>query len=396
MKTLWSIALVGFALLLGTGVPTEAAPSTFCGPGNTVVVTSPAGPNDLSPAQVEDGYNNNTCALTIKASIPINAGNSSVTFNAKSITVAGPNVGPPNPAIPPPQSTNVLIVNSNSNSTVILKAIDFVKIDKGSIKATKNVTIQCTAVGCPIDVTSSELIATETVTTAVNGGFGGPGGNLTVTANGNFTITTSTWTGGLKVKFTSLNGSVTAICAGGESTACKDPTVPPFLSQTIKDKCGDPPVFPCDLGVLDQAQVKNICIPDINLPLCDGGSAEKDFFAETLIDLHGSTMTTQRHIIIQSEKGPINAMDFHLIATGPDGALTMTVKTCTTTPCIDLRDADLDVAGLINIKVIGGCPAPPAISIDLTGATLKGSSGPLPIAGVTVNACNGAGVIAGP
>src|SRR5262245_60398481 len=161
----------------------------------------------------------------------------------------------------------MVIFNSCASSTVILQGIDFVTIDQGSIKATKNVTIKCTAPNCPVDVTASELIATETVTTAVNGGFGGPGGNLTVTANGNFSITTSTFTGGLKVKFTSLNGSVTAICAGGGAGACKDPTIPPFVSATISAKCGNPPVFPCNLGTLSEAEVKNICIPNPNQPL---------------------------------------------------------------------------------------------------------------------------------
>src|SRR5262245_56119506 len=303
MKTLWSIALLGFALLIGTRVPAEAAASTFCFPGNggTAVVTSPAvAPNEISPAAVADGYNNNTCALTIKASIPIAAGDTSITFNAKSVTVQGPSTVA-NPAVPAPPSTNVLIVNTNTGSTVILQAIDFAQIDQGSIKATKNVTIRCTGVLCPIDVTSSELIATETVTTAVNGGFGGPGGNLTVTANGNFSIKTSTWTGGVKVKFTSNNGSVTAVCLGSPSGVCHDPTVPPFTPIVLAN-CGNPPVFPCPaLGAFNTDQVKQICIPAGTAVFCDGGSAEKDFIAAGEINLENSTITTQRHMVIRSD-----------------------------------------------------------------------------------------------
>jgi hypothetical protein len=164
------------------------------------VVTSPAAnPNEILPGAVSDGYNNNTCALTIKTSVtPSDAG---TTFNAKSITVQGPSVVPNGP--PAPISTNVTIVNTFPNSNVTLQGGDFVKIDQGSIKATNQVKIVCTAANCPVTVTNSELIATTTVTTAVNGGFGGTGGNLQVTANGDFSITTSTFTGGALVKFTS-------------------------------------------------------------------------------------------------------------------------------------------------------------------------------------------------
>jgi hypothetical protein len=396
MKKAWSVALTGLILPLFAGVVAEAVPSTFCFPGNggTVVVTSPAAnPNEILPGAVSDGYNNNTCALTIKTSVtPSDAG---TTFNAKSITVQGPSVVPNGP--PAPISTNVTIVNTFPNSNVTLQGGDFVKIDQGSIKATNQVKIVCTAANCPVTVTNSELIATTTVTTAVNGGFGGTGGNLQVTANGDFSITTSTFTGGALVKFTSQNGSLTAVCTGGGTSGCKDPTIPPFLSQVIAAKCGNPPQFPCNLGVLTEAEVKDICIPGPGEIFCDGGSKEKDFIAEGLINLENSVMTADHHMVIKSDTGPIKAMGFDLTIAG-NGSVTIFVNNCQggPAPCIDLRNANLDVTGPLSIIVKGGCPASPAISIDLTGATLKGSNGPLPIAGVTVSACSGNGVIAGP
>jgi len=394
MKRLWSLALAGFALLLCTAMVAEAAPSTFCFPGNggTVVVTSPAvAANEILPSAVSDGYNNNTCALTIKTSItPSDAG---TTFNALSITVQGPSVVANGP--PAPISTNVLIVNTFPNSNVTLQGKDFVKIDQGSIKATNQVKILCTAADCPITVTNSELIATSTVTTAVNGGFGGPNGILQVTANGNFSITTSTFTGGELVKFTSQNGSLTVVCQGGGVGACQDPTVPPFTPIVLAN-CGNPPVFPCPaLGNLNQGEVKQICIPAGGDIFCDGGSKEKDFIAQGLINLENSTMTADRHMVIKSDTGPIKAMGFDLTL---PGSAVISVNNCTgiPAPCIDLRNAVLDIGGPLQIFVKGGCPAPPAVTIDLTGATLKGSTGPLPIPGVSVSACNGNGVILGP
>lgn len=372
MKRQWLIALVGCALLLGSVAAADAVPSTFCFNG-TAVVTDPADdPNEILPSAVSDGYNNNTCDLTILASVT--PSDASTTFNAKSITVQGPSVVPN----PPGASPNVLIVNTNPSSNVTLQGRDFVKIDQGSIKATNIVRITCTAADCPIDVTGSELIATTTVTTAPNGGFGGPGGTLQVTANGNFSITTSTFTGGALVKFTSQNGSVTAICQGGGTGACKDPTIPPF-PPVLLAACGNPPVFPCPaLAQFSQDQVKQICIPNLGDVNCDGGSKEKDIIAEDLINLENSVMTADRNMVIKSDIGPIRAMGFDL--TIAQGSLVMSVNNCANTPspCIDLRNANLDVNGPVQIRVNGGCTG--AGVIDTTGATIVGSA-------VSIRAC---------
>jgi len=368
-KGMWLIALAGFALLLCMGVPAEAAPSTFCFPGNggTVVVTSPAvAADEILPSAVSDGYNNNTCALTIKTSItPSDAG---TTFNARSITCQGPSVVANGP--PAPISTNVLIVNTFPSSSVTLQGIDFAKIDQCSIKATNLVKIVCTGADCPIDITASEIYATTTVTTAVNGGFGGPGGTLQITSNGNTSITTSSFTGGALVKFTSNNGSLTAVCQGGGVGVCQDPTVPPFTPIVLAN-CGNPPVFPCPaLGGLNQAEVKQICIPAGGDAFCDGGSKEKDFIAERLIDLTGSTMTADRHVVIKSDFGPINAAGFDLTITS--GSLVMSVNNCGgVAKCIDLAGADLNVNGPVNIFIKSGCAAQGAI--DTTNATIIGT-----------------------
>jgi hypothetical protein len=368
MKRLWLIALAGF-LAFGTAVVAEAAPFTGCGPGGTLTV-----PGDASPAALADGYNNNTCNLVITASItPID---SSVTFNAKSITIQGPS----NPANPAGASPNVLIVNTNPASSVTLQAIDFIKIDQGSIKATNIVKISCTGVNCPIDVTASELYATTTVTTATGGGFGGPGGTLQVTSNGNTSITTSSFTGGALVKFTSNNGSVTAICQGGPAGGCQDPFGNP-LSPILVQFCtvNGQLQFPCPaLGNFNQNQVREICIPAGDTPLCDGGSKEKDFIAEGLIDLTGSSMTADRNMVIKSDVGPIKAAGFTLDIT--QGSLVMSVNNCTGTPspCIDLKNADLNINGPVQIFVKGGCTGPGVI--DTTGASIIGNN-------VKINAC---------
>jgi len=362
-KGMWLIALAGFALLLGMGVPAEAAPSTFCPPGGTFEVTTAADALSLA-----DGYNNNACHLIIKVSIT--PADSSVTFNAKSITVQGPSLV----ANPPGASPNVLIVNTNANASVILTGIDFVKIDQGSIKATNIVRITCTAADCPIDVTASELYATTTVTTATGGGFGGPGGTLQITSNGNTSITTTSFTGGALVKFTSQNGSITAICKGGTGGEC----LPPFgpnnpVSPILVANCtvNGQLVFPCPkLADFTQDQVQEICIPVVPQLPCDGGSKEKDFIAEGLIDLTGSAMTADRHMVIKSDVGPINAAGLILDIT--QGSLVMSVNNCGgVAKCIDLAGADLNVNGPVNIFIKSGCAAQGAI--DTTNATIIGT-----------------------
>jgi hypothetical protein len=281
-------------------VAAEAVPARSAFERRDRVVTSPAAPgtNQIEPSALSDGYNNNTCAHHQHEHLRSSHHRPQVHHGQGPSVVA-------NPANPAPVSTNVLIVNTFPNSSVTLQGIDFVKIDQGSIKATFQVKIVCTAVDCPVTVTNSELIATSTVTTAVNGGFGGPNGTLQVTANGDFSITTSTFTGGALVKFTSNNGSITAVCQGGGAGACQDlrPAVPDRLAN-----CGSP--------------------PDISVPPSETRTGEADLSGGTATFCDGSSeggrTSSLRRINLeqhhdggaphgdQVDTGPIKAMGFDL------------------------------------------------------------------------------------
>src|SRR5262245_13811054 len=199
MKRMWAIVLVGCALLLWMGVPADAAPLTCDqvtgGTPTSLTVTTAA-----QAAQIAgNGINDDDCDLTVKTSILPTVLN--FLLEAKTITVQGPSAVPNGP--PAPISTNVQIVNPNAGTSVTLLAKDSITIDQGSIKATSKVHIECTAAVCPITVTKSELMATNSVTTAVGGGFNGSGGRLEVETKGNLSITTTSFTGGDKVIFSS-------------------------------------------------------------------------------------------------------------------------------------------------------------------------------------------------
>jgi hypothetical protein len=387
--------LIGCALLLWMGVPADAAPLTCDqvtgGTPTSLTVTTQAQADQIKG----NGINDDDCVLTINTSILPTIPN--FLLEAKSITVQGPSLVANGP--PAPISTNVQIVNPNAGSNVTLLAKDFIKIDQGSIKATAKVHIECTGALCPLTVTGSELMATSTVTTAVLGGFGGPGGRLEVEAKGDLSVTTTSFTGGDKVLFDSADGSVTALCGPGGG-GCKDPNIPP-IPKIVLDNCEDPAnpgkiKFPCTLTDLTEAELTSVCIetPGSN---CDGGAVEKDFLAKGLINLEGSTITAQRHVNIKSVTGPIKAANFTLKdPAGQLGSVVIQVQNGATSSCpiIDLTNADINNApDPLKIAVLGGCHCGATGDIVLTGAMQNGVPLSAHPTKLTVNACSGNGTV---
>jgi hypothetical protein len=253
------------------------------------------------------------------------------------------------------------------------------KIDQASIKARNLVNIECTKLNCDVSVTDSELIATNDLT------FDGTGGTLFVTASGDVSITGTTFTGGEVVKFISTNGSITVSCATGGADGCKDPNIQPIPPIVIRD-CGNPPVFPCDIKVLNAAELKSICFVVVDAK-CDGGSKEKDFIAKGAINIPNLVMTAKNHLVLRSTNGPINAMGAKLDVDGD--TVFLVTDGLGVNRIIDLRGATVDSAGNFTIKVVSGCPVSPGISIDGTGATFPGTK---PV----VSACNGNGLVTPP
>src|SRR5215470_17074227 len=145
MKRMWTIVLIGCALLLWMGVPADAAPLTCvqAGGSSTSLTVDTQAKADLIAG---NGINDDNCDVTVNISILPTITN--FLLEAKSITVAGPTVGT-NPANPTPVSTNVLIGPPQNppgtvlpGSGVTLLAKDFITIDKGSVKATLKVHIE--------------------------------------------------------------------------------------------------------------------------------------------------------------------------------------------------------------------------------------------------------------
>jgi hypothetical protein len=367
MKRMWAIALTGFALLLWMGMPAEAATKCELVPpdfSNTLTVDT-AGEVDFIVNA--GGLDDTNCTLTINSAFPaVAALPATFTIRVGTMTVNA-NIINANPG----SSTINLIATGGDGGT------GNINVNNASIKARTLVNLTCTKAACDITVQGSELIATSTLA------FGGPGGELRIDAKGDISITTTTFTGGELVKFTSREGTLTVVCGGG-SGGCKDPNIPP-IPQIVLDNCPPnaqtPPGgligFPCELTFLTPADLTAVCFPVVT-PFCDGGSKEKDFIARGEINFENHVMTADRHLVISSVRGPIKGMNSNLDIAG---ATLISVDNCSTTasPCIDLRNAIID-SGLspFNIVVKSGCAGSGVI--DTTGATLTGDP-------VKINAC---------
>jgi hypothetical protein len=375
---MWLIVLAGLGILLSFGTPAQAAVETACVGGNGGTFTVP------TDGIVPDGYDNVNCNLVVNASVTPTAGLLNFRLRAATITVA-----PVAPQTPP-----LTIVNTSVGGDVSLVATGGantsgnISIANAAIKAKDQVNIECSKPNCTVTVTAtSSLIASTTVDIVPDPlltGFGGPGGTLQVTADGNVSITgTSVW-GGSLVKIRSVNGGVTFQCTGG-GVACKDPTLtpPPIVIQN----CGNPPVYPCTLPPLSEADLQSICIQGGGGVTCGGGSKEFDIIAKDEINIENTALTVDAILVIKSDRGPIKGAGAVLDAL----ILNVSVNNGTGTPAplIDFTNASLTAANVLTIIVKGGCPAAPAVSIQLTGATILSGIPP------TISACKG-GVIVGP
>jgi hypothetical protein len=372
MKGLWSAAVAAFALLLFTGSPAQAAVVTTCpgGAGGTFTV-----PTD---GTIPDGYDNVNCNIVVNESVTPTPGLAVFRIRAASIVIA--------PA--PPQTPPLSIVNVTPTigDVLLVAANGNIAISDASIKATEKVDIQCSKPGCTITVSvASELISSSTVDVPFGAGFGGPGGTVLVTANGDLSITgTSLW-GGSLVKLTSVNGSVTFQCTSG-GTGCKDPNIPPI--PPIVQSCFDQNnVFipNCQITIPTAADLKSICIqaPGVS---CGGGAKEFDIIAAKEVNIENTALTVLGILVIKSTQGPIKGAGADLSATTMN--ITVTNGTGVTPPIIDFTNGSLTSTGVLTVIVKGGCPASPAVSIQLTGATIVSPK-------QTIAACK-TGVIVGP
>jgi len=349
MKRMWAIALTGFALLLCMGMPAEAATTCAAVASN---IDTLAKANAVADA---GGINDPTCTLAVNFPITItdNAQPATFTITVGTLTVNKDIINNNDPA-----GTINLITTGRDLGT------GNITVTNAKIKARTLVNLTCTKALCDITVIGSELIATSTLA------FGGAGGELRVNARGDVSITTTTFTGGELVKFTSRDATLTVSCGTGEDGLCKDPNIPPIPAIVAPCFNAQGVFIPnCNITIPTAADLKAICIPVVPTPFCDGGSKEKDFIAKGLITFENLVMTADRHLVISSELGPINGKDSELTI---GGATTISVDNCSTVdaPCINLAGATITADGPLNVFIKNGCVAG---DINFAGAVLKGS-----------------------
>jgi len=362
MKRICAFVLIGFASLFWMGAPAEAVLCTAGQPpnNNNGVIDSLT----LAAQVVADGgINDPNCAISITFPLP--------TINIPTFSIIGKTL-----TIIGSAATPVTIVNSHPTGTVILKGTGDVKIDNASIKARKKVDIDCAGSGpplCEVHVTNSELIATSTLD------FGGSGGVLEVTGKGDVEVTNTSFTAGDKVFFQSFEGSLTISCRGGSAGGCQDP----LLSGVVQQLC--PQGFPCNVDFADAAALRGVCFPVTPPGNCDGGRAQKDFFAKEAITCTGLDLTADRHVVFNSKNGPINCQDANIVA---DGAVTIAVDNCTVpAPCINLDGAIINSDNSpLNVSIKSGCATKPGTVNDIVfqANSLTGRPG-----SVKVIACGG-------
>jgi hypothetical protein len=299
---------------------------------------------------VTSGYTNNACNIEIRTSFTpaVNALN----INALTIKVIGPD------ALNPGQP--VTINNPNPGTTIRLNSLAGFQISEADIRATNQVRIGCIQAGCTGEVDLSTIISSSTLA------FGAPGGRVDFDTDGLLDIQTSTVYGGNNLTLFSDNGSIIFLCVPGQG-GCKDPTLQPF-PQIVLDKCGNPPVFPCTLDNLSQAELKAVCIQAPGVQ-CGGAQIELHIQAKFDVDITGSKIDGKGSFRITTDQGRLFASGAELNAQN----LNLLIAGNGLEPAIDLTDAILTVESNIRISTTGssGCPAPPAICIDATGAVMN-------------------------
>ena len=356
-----SIAFV----IVGAGVAAAQCPG-----GTQFVVATPA-----DAALVGDGYNDVNCDLIINTSVIPTVANLSI--RARTITIQGPDVNDP--------AKRVEIINTLPASKIFLHAQGGnIVMDQASVIARAAVQLTCTPLTCDIIATLSDLIASSTLA------FGGPGGNLFVTANDVLNIQSSTVYGGAQFLVRSTRGTVTFKCVPG-ADACRDPNI--AKPTIITDQCGDPIVFPCTPVLNNAAELKSVCIgaPGVN---CGGALVELHIVAFGDIDIAGSKIDALGTFLISSQTGRIlganaqlsaerflinaggnavgtnETIDFNGAMITASGSIRITASNCAALPnvCIDLENSDLAMQNSPNFPSINSDSSPPYANNTLDDA----------------------------
>jgi hypothetical protein len=338
MTRLWLMLgfIVTFALL---EVPAaRAAISAACpDTGGTQYIVDTA----LDADDLKEGYNNQACALIVRTSIPGIIGEN-YNLKAKSVTIQGPDSLD--------SSKRVEIINANPSGDVLISARNGnVTITEGIVKSRDRLHITCeTPAACTIDIQSSEVMTPLSVLE--------PGGDLRLNAAGNVNVSNATLFGGAMLHISSKTGSVLWFCPG--SGDCKDP----LTSGVASTLC--PGGFPCIINFPTPTDLKNVCSQGT---LCGGGNKEIRITAFIDVDISGSTIAALDHVTVEAKTGKILAGK----KAGNVTTLTGDVWQFYSFGTQDFSDAKIHTQDEIKMEAKGGCPAPPAICINLRRADLE-------------------------
>lgn len=346
MRKRWIAALGIFVLALAIGGWAEAAPVNTCVAGQHIVDTGPEAA-DIGA----NGYSNGACELIIQVTIPVTV--TTLALTADKITI--------DPAGGPTPAVDVEIINNAVASEIFLSATTVpggdIVINNGILKVHKLLRFNAAE---DVIVRDSQLIAATV--------FGPPpsglGGDFRITAGGNIDIQTTATHAGAIMEFIA-DGGITFICAGG-GNGCQDP----LLSSKAAELCDTvaPPGlgledFPCSVNFPTAASIRGVCFPVPPGVQCDGGSKEKRFLARNGdIDIHGTTLTSAKHITFTTENGNLLGAGANLTST--DDRIVFKIE-----GTIDLSGATLNA--LKDIRVASTtCPAAPAVCVDLSFSTV--------------------------
>lgn len=335
---------LGFLLvLLGTSGWATAALITTCPPnGNLTALSTP------SVADVgANGFLNTTCDLKILETVPVTIINLSIT--AQSLAIGG--------------ASHVDIINDILSSSITLRTTGNISLDNASLKAHKNLRIDCTGTAPPCTFTSdngSELIV------ATDPGFDavplGGGGVMLITTQGPISIHNTAIHAGDTFHFTSKLASVTlGPCPGGTVGVCTDPLVSKSPAECFNPQGQFIPNCTPTFATADD--LRAVCFPGTPGLPCNGGNKQKDITAATFIDIRGVELTSEKHVVLTCGTELL----------GSDAKITV-FNDKILVKCggkIDFTNAELQAS--LNIEVTSSCTGitPPSPCVDATGADMQ-------------------------
>jgi hypothetical protein len=340
------IALAALALPLALGSPAHALnfADDNCAENPFVVDTA------LEAARVANGYNCPLVALTINTSLT-GIVDTLLPITAASVTLSGPDVLDP--------SKRVEIINDVAGSDVIITAqTGNISLFEASVKAHHLLKLECKGLVplCKITGDLSDVIAAANFITPTSGG------DLKLLARGDIDFRRSTVHGGDRLEVNSAQGSLTLLCQPGVG-GCKDPQAVPGLIAAL---C--PGGFPCSPTFATPDDITAVCIQAPGVT-CNGGAIEKRFEAKFDIDITGSKIDSIEHMTFETSEGCIKASGAQLTSTVDN--IRMVARKCT----IDLSKASVQTPnGSTIILNEPGCPAPPAVCINLREADIDASN----------------------